>query len=321
MRGIAVACAFLLSLAPAHFAEAVFYNDSQVIEIGDGTPPAPSESDPGGGEEEGGSAGNPSDGESGSENPPPGGASEGSGGDSSDSGSGGSSNGFSGGSGGSSGSSGSTSGDDIIDFLVGEGALGGIEAPGGVSGGEDEGGTLGSSSSLSAGTTLVIDGSKVRSALRERYDMQEALSFLGSLRGKKTFTAREYGLMAVSTAARDGNIERVSFTAGAFEIVYRSRGYLFSVFPLSFPVRVTVVPGASTLEERVQVKLPWYRFFVREFFTAAGLASDIDGVVTTTRESSQAEAGSDITPEIYDAVWDFLRRKVGTISESLLRGS
>lgn len=164
--------------------------------------------------------------------------------------------------------------------------------------------------------SVLIYGSRVRDALRRSYNLQDVLEAWRAGRSG-ALTARGYGLVAASTALRDGNVQSVSFSADAFEITYRSRGYLFSIFPLSFPVRITIVPEAS---ERVSVHLPWYRFFVREFFTPQSLSSEIDAlIVQEIQKNTKPE--SDLKAVLFEAVAQFLKKKVGTISDTVYLGT
>lgn len=343
MRGIVLVLLCFVALVPLRHAHAVFYNDSNVIEIGDGTPPEPSESGSGGdiggstaggaqGLEQGstgsggtstGSSGGTASGETSSFGGTSGGGSSGSAGDA---GAGGASGGNT--QGGSTGAGTGTE-EELIELLLSEGALEGVLGSGsGDSEGADAsgsgGGAFDADSSLGgfgAGSVLSVSvsGSKVRDALRGKYDLQDILDGWRGKAGKK-YGAREYGLMAASTALRDGNVEAVLFTASAFEITYRSRGYLLAVIPWSFPVRVSIVPEAQALEERVKVKLPWYRFFVREFFTADGLRREIDDAIAAARKANIA-TDTDGTALLFGTVSDFLKRKVGTIQESILLGT
>jgi hypothetical protein len=122
----------------------------------------------------------------------------------------------------------------------------------------------------------------------------------------------------MGAALSDRNIDSVSFTGDSFEIRYRSRGYLFSFIPMSFPVRVTVALEASS--SRAIVRLPWYRFFVREFFTAKKLAEEVDAVVVREIESNLS-TDVDIRVKVFDAVAKYLRGKVGTIADTVNAGA
>lgn len=70
----------------------------------------------------------------------------------------------------------------------------------------------------------------------------------------------------------------------------------------------------------MKVQLPWYRFFVREFFTADGLRREIDDAIAAARASNTG-ADTDGTALLFGAVADFLKRKVGTIQDSILLGT
>lgn len=270
-----------------------FYNDSDVIEI-EGTappPPEPSPPDDPGPQEDGGAAS--SGGDTGST--PSGG-------------SGGSS--YGGGSGGGTSSDTPDSTDDttddatLLDTLIAEGVITGSGAITGSSVFE---------SSSSGGGTVRVEGAAVRRALNGKFELYDLLT------GWRTSTQARLslqglGLVAASTALRDRNIDTVSFSAERFDIRYRSRGYLFSLFPMSFPVRVTVIPEATS--GRVTVTLPWYRFFVREFFTAKTLTTDIDTLIEAIIESN-VTASADLRATMFTAVTDYLRSKVGTVTNTI----
>ena len=335
MRGsliVAFVCVFFL--VQTNSVSAIFYNNSEVIEIGDGLPPEPSEEEGVGGtsgEGEGG-AGDTGGGDTGGSST--GGSGTGSsGGSSGTSGNGSSESGSSSGSSSSTGGESSTPGsgsgdvteDDVIETLIESGALSGIDSGslGSVSGsGAGSGGsgsTAGSGGSIGGSLNVRIVGAKVRSALQGNLDLKELLQYWKRGTSGGSATAREYGLIAASTALRDSNVQEVSFTASKFEIVYRSRGYLLAIIPWSFPVRVAVVPEAASSADRVQVRLPWYRFFVRKFFTASGLVRDVDAVVQKAK-ADNADLDVDGKAVVFDAVSIFLKKKVGTIEDSLILG-
>ena len=86
----------------------------------------------------------------------------------------------------------------------------------------------------------------------------------------------------------------------------------------TFPVRIDVVPQAPE-GQRASVKLPWYNFFVREFFTRASLAADIEGALKAA--AAEAAAAEDQNAYLFEAVARLLRSRVGTLSESVLPGA
>jgi hypothetical protein len=284
---------FALLLLPSGEVSAIYYNNTETIEIGDGSLP---EESPDSTNETGSGGGtsnptnpnpNPTDTTDGeSENP-------GSTATSSDPG----------------------SGDEedeetsVVEALIQAGALSGVTS--GTSG-------SGVSGTSGAGFSIRIIGVKVRQALSADIDLREILTYWRKGKGKASES--ELGLIAASTALRDANVQEVAFTASSFEIVYRSRGYLLAVIPWSFPVRVIVIPSAPTLDERVSVKLPWYRFFVRKFFTVNGLQKDIDELLAKTKEGN-ADSDIDERMLLFEATTEFLRTKVGTVADSVLLGS
>ena len=228
----------------------------------------------------------------------------------------------------------------LLDFLITQGAVGGsglsnsttLQKSAGTTGGSLSGSTGGSGKgTLSVGAagggsgggsgggnfSVTVVGSKIRAALSNKYKLQDLLQ--GWRDSKKgAMSTRDYGLVAASTALRDSSVQSVSFTASTFEIVYRSEGYLFGLFPISFPVRISIIPQA--ISGRVSVKLPWYRFFVREFFTTDSLAAEIDATIQT-EIAANTDASADLNTKLFDAVATYLRKKIGTISDSIYLGT
>lgn len=292
-----------LLMLPAGYASAVFYNNTETIEIGDGELPEPSpDSTTDSGTVNPGSSGGSSTGSSGA-----GSASGGS--------AGGGGGGSVGGSANENGTEGGANFDEngsaVIEALIAGGALSGVAS--GASGGADSGAGVSAS-----GLRIRVVGSRVREALSGNLDLIEFLTYWRKGKGKAADA--ELGLIAASTALRDSNMQEVLFTASSFEIVYRSRGYLLGVLPWSFPVRLTIVPDAPVIEERVRVKLPWYRFFVRKFFTVGGLQRDIDELLASTK-AGNIDGDLDSTVLLFEATADFLRKKVGTVADSVLLGT
>lgn len=283
------------------FAHAIFYNNTETIEVGDGVPPEPPGWS-GGVNTGGGSTGSSGGGSGGGATTPQSAPTTTPGtnpGTMPDTGSG--SNLGS--------NSGSTPANEetIWNSLLTGGALFGSFG---------EGGVLGSGGIDFEGGYVRIVASRVRDIFRENSHFSEFLTFWKRGSGA---SARERGLVAVSTAVRDSNFEEATFTATRVDITYRSRGYLLGFIPWSFPVRVSIIPAASALEERVTVKLPWYRWFLRTFFSRQKLAEEIDDALQAAYKA--ADPNDDLTTVTFEAATDFLRKKVGTISDSILRGS
>lgn len=274
-----------------------FYNDSDIIELEDDAPPAPPNNPGGTGDSSGTGSGAGQGGVVG-------GTTGGQGQGSSNSGDG---NPPSESGGGSSGNSDDNQSDeDLLDTLISEGLISGSGAVSGSSLFEES--LIGASRG-----SISVDGDGVRRYFRGRYDLQELL--LGWRAGADArLSAGGLGYVAASTALRDRNVDTVSFTADRFYIRYRSRGYLLSIIPISFPVRVTVIPEATS--ERVRVALPWYRFFVREFFTARGLAEDVDEVIQAEIEKN-TNPDADLKVVLFTAVAEYLRTKIGTVADTV----
>lgn len=282
-------------------AHAIFYNNTETIEVGDGVPPEP----PGweGGVNVGGSGGSGS-----------GGSTGGGGGEtgeptptSTTTSSTPETSGSTGSHSGSNSGSNPASEDEVWNALLTGGALFGSFG---------EGGILGSGGINFESGFVRIVASRVRDIFRENSTFSDFLTFWKRGTGA---SARERGLIAASTAVRDSNFEEATFTATRVDIVYRSRGYLIGFIPWSFPVRVEIIPQAATVEERVTVRLPWYRWFLRTFFSRANLAEEIDEALNVAYES--ADPNDDLATVTFEAATEFLRKKVGTISDSILRGS
>jgi hypothetical protein len=252
----------------------------------------------------------PSDGSSGSGSP------GGEGSSSSDNGSSGSS-GSSGGTpdaspgadGDSSSGSGAESEEDVLEELLEGGAVGG--------------GGFSSKGAGGASNNVFIDGKKVRATTRADSDVSTVLRYwkLGKSKAKsaegRLNPVEYYALIAATLASEDEALEGASFSPGRFEIVYRSRGALFWFIPMSFPVRLTITPEGEGA--RIEVRLPWYRFFVNEYFTPASLAGEVEVVVRDTLSMIPAdETIEHVQAGLFEAVSQFLREKVRTINDSVL---
>ncbi|MBI5456704.1 hypothetical protein HY969_03095 [Candidatus Kaiserbacteria bacterium] len=214
--------------------------------------------------------------------------------------------------------------EDALQVLVEEGAVS-VEDAGVAAIGieEDDGG----------GYSIVVDGDKVRASAGSNVDIGSVLKFWRGIKGKfstskgknvankgRLTTGEYYALIASELAVDDENLDEAALSASRFEISYRSRGKLFALIPLSFPVRVEVTGAAEISADRVHIKLPWYRWFVRKYFSASSLASEVDAVVLKELSALPPEA-EDVQAVLFTAVTDFLRQKVQTISDSILLGA
>lgn len=195
---------------------------------------------------------------------------------------------------------------------------GNISGGGSYSGSGSGGGSAGASGGAGGGSgTITIDGAKVREALLGKLSFKDILED-HSARVRRGFyghalSERDIGLMAASTMLGDSNIEQVSFGATRFEIVYRSQGYLLGFIPKSFPVHIEVNPQAVGFQQRVRIALPWYRFILRRLFDTAMLAQEIDTAIKTEGLPHEAESAMEIRARLFDAVSLIIKKKVGTL--------
>ncbi len=335
---VLVLCVLFLS-GTANIAWA-YYDDSVVIEIGGGLPPEPPASTPpqgssqvdtgagaGGGSSDTGSVG--SGGGVGGAT----GESTGGGNTTSDGGSFGSSGGGpSVGENGSVSNNPNTPGEELFNVLVAQGAItgGGANLNGGTAGSlgttlsnpsAGNGGSDGSGD-ISSGNTAntTVNAIQLRKTLRNNQNFEQILDdFSSSVRAGtygKRLTARGVGLMAASTMLGNTDIQELSFGATKFEMVYRSRGYLFGFIPKTFPVRISVNPQATAAGERVTLALPWYRFFLRKLFTSSSLAREIDTVVAADVRGDE-DSAADVQARLFETVSLLLKQKIGTVGGSI----
>ncbi len=178
----------------------------------------------------------------------------------------------------------------------------------------------------SGGGFVTVDGAKVRASAKNDPDIDKVLKYWrglgktkdGAARTKGRLTTGEYYLLvAAELASGDEQLERATLEASRFKITYRSRGVLFAFIPISFPVRIEVTGAATSAYDRVKVHLPWYRFFIRKYFSAKSLADEVDVVVAKKLAGLDPDA-TDVQAVLFTTVADFLKQKVRTISDSIL---
>lgn len=204
---------------------------------------------------------------------------------------------------------------EVLATLVNGGALIGL------GGGNFDGG--------GGGVAIVLDGARMRKMLHDEPSIADILSHWRSVAGRKSraagndhiTTGEYYALIAATLAGDDERLDGATFSGTQFSLTYRSRGLLFAFIPLSFPVRVTIAATAGTPNERVQIHVPWYHWFMRTYFSQSALASDIDSIVTTELSVVDPEVEEDIQARIFVAIAQYLREKVQTISDSILLGA
>ncbi|OGG52506.1 hypothetical protein A3H16_03325 [Candidatus Kaiserbacteria bacterium RIFCSPLOWO2_12_FULL_53_8] len=183
------------------------------------------------------------------------------------------------------------------------------------------GGSQNGASPAKSGASITVDATKIRAALRDNDGFQAILyDFNASVRDgtyKKALSSHDVGLLAAGTMLGNPNIDEISFGASKFEIVYRSEGYLFALIPRSFPVHVAINPRATLAQDRVIITLPWYRFFLRKFFSTASLASEINTLVVADAQAHEKDIAAYAQARLFESVSRALQRKFGTVGGSI----
>lgn len=174
------------------------------------------------------------------------------------------------------------------------------------------------------GYGVTVDGKKARSAFKKEKGVGDLLSRWKNAKNRRTAAGTDkmttgdyYALIASELAGNDERLEQAAFAQSRFEITYRSQGALFWFIPITFPVRVGVLAGAENPDERVRVRLPWYRFFVNEYFRPAELASEIDVLIMRIILSEAADDEEELQAALFTEVALFLQQKVRTITDSV----
>ncbi|PIR83648.1 hypothetical protein COU18_03120 [Candidatus Kaiserbacteria bacterium CG10_big_fil_rev_8_21_14_0_10_51_14] len=313
MKFVAV-CIFVAVITPVAWVSAYSYDDSVVIEIGDGVPPPPQTpnpppssggSSPGGGENgsspssSGGGEGGGSQGANGAGSTIQGGSSSGS-----DTSSGGTSS--------------SSSSDDpasaLFELLVAEGAVSGGALQSGASNSGTGSGAPSTNEHASGSSETTVNAAKLRAAIRGKSSLRDLLDTYSSgyRTGTYRLSGRGLGLLGASAVMEDANIDELTFGATKFEMVYRSRGYVLGFIPKTFPLRIAVNPQASITSDRVVLTLPWYRFILRKLFKISTLRAEIDSLVIGD-VAQDGDTPADVQARLFDSISFSLQQKVGAI--------
>ncbi len=159
---------------------------------------------------------------------------------------------------------------------------------------------------------LRISGEKARAALKARGITK--ITLLGSFRNK--FLSRgDMTIAAASSLLENENLEEIIISLDTLSLSYKARGRLFGVLPWEYPVHISVDPYGTTVEERVSVKFPWYRFFLQTFVSRSALQAQIDQVVVSAlAEDSES---LDARARLYIAITESIRTRFDTIEGSL----
>jgi hypothetical protein len=300
MRYAALALLALFLLAPA-FTFAQFYNDSNVINLGPGFLP----DDPGNGgsgtdeeddglEGQGGSSGGDGEGDSEAEDVPGTETTFGAvivttDGSSNDDASSGTD------------SANSVSAQSLVDTLSANLAI------------------SGSGSAGASGFGGGVDGARARAALLARGITGVYLPDTGPAAGgtwsggkKRIPLSRDdVALVISSTSLTDENLVAATFTQDSLDITYRASGRLLFFIPKGFTVRVALNFKAESVEERVTVKFPWYKFLLKTGVSKKALVQELDAAVLANRGAPE---GFDAAAAVFTATADVLRARHGVVT-------
>jgi|GEM_PF-5703594 len=158
--------------------------------------------------------------------------------------------------------------------------------------------------------TVRIWGDRAREALGSRGITRLDVGGFGN----KFLTKGDFAAAIASSVLENPALQEVVVSLESFTISYKAEGRLFAVFPMQYPVRLTINPYGATTEERVVIKLPWYRFFLQTFFSRSALQKELDQQVT---ESIAKGADVDARTRLYTAVTQTLTSRVDTVADSL----
>ncbi len=156
--------------------------------------------------------------------------------------------------------------------------------------------------------TITISAKKAREALAARNVSRLSLA---NLLQSRFFTREDFTIVAASKILDNKTIEEVILTLDTMTLTYRSEGRLFAVFPFSYPITLTINPNLDTREKRIQVKFPWYRFFLQTFVSRTELQSQLDSAIA--QAIIGADAGADVKTKVLVAVTQTLESRFDTV--------
>lgn len=167
------------------------------------------------------------------------------------------------------------------------------------------------------GSGFWLDASKAREELR-RLGIQKLTVLNASHAGKKkgrALTQEELGVIAASRSLQDDNIETIYIAFDRLNVDYRSLGRLFGVIPMTFTLKISIYPESLIESERVKLKFPWYKFFLRTYVSASELRKDINTVIETTRlQVSRVDYPADAQAALLVSVSELLKARSDAVS-------
>ena len=161
-------------------------------------------------------------------------------------------------------------------------------------------------------SSIRIDADKVRDSLAARdirsisVRNRNALLAQGS---RAVFSESDFAIFVSSAILSDDNVSDVTYEDGVVITKYRPLGRLFAVIPVRYTLRVEITIDDNAVS-RVNVKFPWYKFFLATGISERGLESLL-------AQQIEAYGGTDTSTEIdvatraFSAVADVLRTRLG----------
>jgi hypothetical protein len=163
-----------------------------------------------------------------------------------------------------------------------------------------------------ASDSITLSGEKLRAALKARGIERLELS---DLLGKRFKSKKDFALAAASSVLENEAIQEVVLTLDTLSLTYRAEGRLFAVFPLSYPVTLTIDPSGGTREERIRVTFPWWRFFLQTFVSRSELQNAIDNAISPVLEGERDSI--DARTRLFLAVTNAIDARFDTVQGSL----
>lgn len=198
-------------------------------------------------------------------------------------------------------SGGSITGEDVLSALFG--SQGAIFGPNGDALGGSSGGGWG---------TISISAKKAREALSARNVRSISIA---DILNSRFFSREDFTLVAASKVLENKTIEEIILTLDTLSLTYRSEGRLFAVFPLSYPITLVVNPNLDTPQKRVEVKFPWYRFFLQTFVSRSELQAQINAAIN--QAIAESETSADLKTKVLIAVSLAIESRFDTVEGTL----
>lgn len=163
---------------------------------------------------------------------------------------------------------------------------------------------------------IYINAEAIRAALRARGVRDITLSSKNAEGGRagRLRAKQDFALVAASEVLNHSGVSEIILSGGTLSLQYRARGRLFAVIPLNFRVRLALTPAAQSLEERVIVKFPWYKFFLQTYVSKKILQNELDPLVV---DSAKDGVSVDSNALLLTAVIRTLEARFDTVEDSI----